>query len=184
MAVMAGDKGADDPKNAAKPQSPKITLPKFQELPKMDDLNQPKEDKSGLEAIHPAATAQYSVVRVVHAKGFRPSPSGATPVGGSLSSVSLLGQPLATEKFTTLVRVRSPERAPAPIQIHVLDPRGDSAMSSQGEVSFRGVKGDEVDYLVDWDPTPCRAAGDYTVNIRIAGRDMGTWPLKFVLEKK
>ena len=57
-------------------------------------------------------------------------------------------------------------------------------MSSQGEVSFRGVKGDEVDYLVDWDPTPCRAAGDYTVNIRIAGRDMGTWPLKFVLEKK
>jgi hypothetical protein len=45
------------------------------------------------------------------------------------------------------------------------------------------VKQDEVDYMVDWDPTPTRAGGDFKVLIRIGGQVMGTWPLKVVAQK-
>ena len=53
-------------------------------------------------------------------------------------------------------------------------------MSAAGELRFRGTKGDEVDYVVDWDAVPCRWAGDFLVAVRVAGQPMGTWPLKVV----
>jgi len=57
-------------------------------------------------------------------------------------------------------------------------------MAASGELSFRTVKGDEVDYLVDWDPVPLRGGGDFQVLIKVAGQPMGTWPLKVVEQKK
>ncbi len=91
---------------------------------------------------------------------------------------------ILTERFTTAVRLKSPQRASAPIELALLDPRGDTALSASGEVSFKTVKGDEVDYLVDWDPVPLRAGGDFQLLIRIAGQPMGTWPLKIVEQNK
>jgi len=57
--------------------------------------------------------------------------------------------------------------------------RGDVLMSSTGNLTFRGTKGDEVDYTIDWDPTPCRGGGDYTMMVRIGGQEMGSFPMKF-----
>ena len=45
---------------------------------------------------------------------------------------------------------------------------------------FRGPKGDEVDYVIEWDPVPCRFSGDFQVVVRVGGQPMGTWPLKVV----
>ncbi len=52
-------------------------------------------------------------------------------------------------------------------------------MSARGEVSFRGVKGDEADYLVDWEPTPWPAGGRFEARVTIAGRQAGSYPVQF-----
>jgi hypothetical protein len=101
----------------------------------------------------------------------------------------LSGKPLTTEKFSTAIRVKSPQRVNARIEIAIVDFRGDMVMSSAGELRFRGAKGDEVDYTVDWDPVPWRAAGDraagdFQVVVRVAGQPMGLWPLTLVEQNK
>lgn len=96
-----------------------------------------------------------------------------------LTEIPLTGKPPTTERFTTRVRVKSPQKQSAPIEISIHDPRGQVVMSARGEVSFRGVKGDEADYLVDWEPTPWPAGGRFEARVTIAGRQAGSYPVQF-----
>ncbi len=171
-------------KAGAKAKAPTITVPTFGALPKADGVTPPAAEKLGAEPTVTSIAATYAIVKVQHAKTFVRSPSGLLATGGTLEAVPLTGKPPTTEKFTTAVRVKSPQRASAPIELAILDSRGATAMSASGEVSFRTVKGDEVDYLVDWDPVPLRSGGDFQVLIRIAGQPMGAWPLKIVEQTK
>jgi hypothetical protein len=165
----------------AKEKAPTISLPSFGEIPKADGLKPPQAER--LDQRPTASELHFSVVKIEHAKSFRSSSSGHLPIGDRLAAISLSGSPPATEKFSTLVRIKSPDRMAAPIQVTILDPRGNPALFANGELSFRGVKGDEVEYLVEWDPTPCRTGGAYQVAVRVAGQELGSWPLR-VLEPK
>ena len=163
--------------------APAITLPTFGELPRAEGLAKPKSEPLAPDPSTSPVQAQYSVVKIQNAKGFRSSSIGHTPSGQLLNAIQLDGQPLSTEPFATLVRVRSPQKVGAPIEVMILDSRGDVALSAAGDLSYRGKKVDEADYLVEWDRTPCRVGGDYQMVVRVAGRELGSWPLKFV-EKK
>lgn len=164
-----------------KEKAPTISLPSFGEIPKAEGLKPPQVER--LDQQPTARELHFSVVKIEHAKSFRSASSGHLRVGDGLAAISLSGSPPATEEFSTLVRIKSPDRRAAPIQIAILDPRGNTALLANGELSFRGVKGDEVEYLVEWDPTPCRSGGAYQVAVRVAGQELGSWPLR-VLEPK
>ena len=163
-----------------KAKAPEISLPSFAEIPKAENLKPPQVDPDQRPR---ASETHFSVVKIEHAKSFRSSTSGNLPVGSALAAISLSGSPPSTERFSTLVRVKSHDKVPAPIRVAILDPSGNPAMSADGQLSFRGVKGDEVEYLVEWDPTPCRAGGAYQVAVRVAGQELGFWPLR-VMEAK
>jgi hypothetical protein len=164
-----------------KAKAPEISLPSFADIPKAENLKPPQVDRPDER---PSATeTHFSVVKIEHAKSFRSSTSGNLPVGGALAAISLSGNPPSTERFSTLVRIKSHDKVAAPIRVAILDPQGNPALSADGQLSFHGVKGDQVDYLVEWDPTPCRAGGAYQVTVRVAGQELGSWPLR-VMEAK
>jgi len=160
-------------------RAPPLSVPPLGEIPKPEGLKPPQPERP-MEATS-REESQFSVVKIEHAKAFKASGAGHLPVGAALAAIPLAGKPPATEKFSTLIRVRSPQKTNAPIQVAITDPRGDPLMSATGELSFRGAKGEEADYLVDWDPTPCRSGGAYQVTVRVAGKELGSWPLR-VLE--
>jgi hypothetical protein len=161
---------------------PSFTLPSMGEVPKADGLQKTKADAPppGPSASRPA-DATYTVTKVQFGKQFVHGPGGQQPVQ-PFTSVALRGSPLTTEKFSSLVKVKCPQKANAPIELAVLDPRGDTAMSASGELVFKGTTTDEVEYLVDWDPTPARAGGKFQLLVRVAGQPMGSWPL--IVEEK
>ncbi|MBI3182259.1 MAG: hypothetical protein HYZ28_08965 [Myxococcales bacterium] len=161
-----------------------LNLPTFGALPTGEGLQKPKAEKDLPTPTTTSIDAKYEVVRLQHGRSFMRSASGATPMGGALESIALTGNPPTSERFTTVVRVKCPQRLNSSIELAVLDPRGDTAMTATGEVNFRGTKQDEVDYTVEWDPTPMRSGGDFQVLVRIGGQVMGTWPLKVVEGKK
>ena len=166
-----------------KPKSPdvsSIALPPLAEIPKADGISPPAAERLAPEPTSAPSSAVYQVTKIQHAKSFLLSRLGPLPKGGAIDQVHLGGKPPSFEKFSTAVRVKSLQKVNAMIEVLVLDPRGDVAMSAAGELRFRGAKGDEVDYVVDWDATPCRWAGDFLVAVRVAGQPMGTWPLKVI----
>jgi len=177
---------AADPAPAKKKPSnvkvPSFTLPSMGEVPKGEGLQKAKADAPppGPSATRPA-DATYTVTKVAFAKQFVHGPGGQQPVQ-PFTSVALRGSPLTTEKFSSLVKVKCPQKVNAPIELAVLDPRGDTAMSASGELVFKGATTDEVEYLVDWDPTPARAGGKFQLLVRVGGQPMGSWPL--VVEQK
>ena len=140
-----------------------------------------KKPESRQGAVAPKVTTsdvEYTVVKVEHASAFVRTAEGAKPQGGVLPAVMLSGHPPTTQPFTTLVRVKATQRVNASIELVILDPRGDTALSGAGELVFRDGKADHVDYLLDWAPVARPSGGDYQLLIRIAGKPMGTWPLK------
>jgi hypothetical protein len=161
---------------------PSFTLPSMGEVPKADGLQKAKADAPppGPSTTRPA-DATYTVTKVQFGKQFVHGPGGQQPVQ-PFTSVALRGSPLTTEKFSSLVKVKCPQKVNAPIELAVLDPRGDTAMSASGELVFKGATTDEVEYLVDWDPTPARAGGKFQLLVRVAGQPMGSWPL--IVEEK
>jgi hypothetical protein len=176
---LASDAGTQGPKTKVK--APPIEMPTFTDIPKAEDLKSPTPEKPERMRETPSAKGpRYSVVKVEHARAFRETGPGLATAAEPLQSVELSGSPLTTKRFATLVRVKSAQRLGAPIQVAILDPRGEVALSSTGELSFRGLKGDEANYLVDWAPTPCRTGGDYRLTVRVSGEDLGSWPLKFI----
>lgn len=159
-----------------------LDLPAFGSVPTGAEIEKPKA-KASLDTPTPPTSldATYQVVRLQHGYSFVRAPSGATPAGGALTAINLSGKPPRSERFTTVVRVKCPQRTNAPIEVLILDPRGDTAMSASGEVNFKTTKQDEADYTVDWDRTPLRAGGNYQVLVRVTGQVIGTFPLQ-VLE--
>ncbi len=170
-------------KKRSKVAVPSITLPALGEIPKAEGVTRPAVDKLSTEPTVSSVSATYSIAKVQHAKSFVHSRAGLLAMGGAIDSVNLSGKPPTIEKFSTAIRVKSPQKVNTSIEVAILDPRGESAMSSAGQLRFRGAKGDEVDYVIDWDPVPCRFSGDFQVVVRVAGQPMGTWPLKVVEAK-
>ncbi len=147
---------------------PSLGLSELRPLPKGEELQ-----GASLSTAVPAVKSvddSVEVLGVEHAQGAR----------RALTQVGVSGSPPRTEPFSTRVRVRSAARRTAPIDVVVLDARGDTVMSASGTLSFTGLKGDVAEYTVDWDPSPCRGAGAYSVLVRMAGQPLGTWPLQLV----
>jgi len=183
--ALAADPAPSSGATKKKPSTvkvPSFTLPSMGEVPKAEGLQKPKADAPppGPSTARPADVT-YTVTKVQFAKQFVHGPGGQQPVQ-PFSSVALRGSPLTTEKFSSLVKVKCPQKVNAPIELAVLDPRGDTAMSASGELVFKGATTDEVEYLVDWDPTPARAGGKFQLLVRVGGQPMGSWPL--VVEEK
>lgn len=153
-----------------------ISMPSLGELPKADGLKRVQEKQATLRS---SEEAVYTVTALLHARGFRHDAKGALTPIAALTQIPLDGNPPMTEPFATAIRVKCPQKASTFIEIAVLDPRGDTTMSSKGHLSFFANKGDEAEWTVDWDPTPVRGPGDYQVLVRIAGQAVGTYPLKF-----
>ena len=171
---------AADPKlkGSKKETAPRLDLglPTFKEIPKDQKLEKPKDPAEAQQA--PSGTRLdegYSVVRVVHGKSFVRGPDGARP-SAPFPQVNVAGNPLATEKFSSVIRVKSPAKKNARIEVAILDQRGDTVMEASGEIRFANA--DESEWQVDWDPTGIRNPGEFQVLVRIGGNPLGTFPLK------
>jgi hypothetical protein len=182
LAATAAAETPAKPKASAKgkTKAPEITIPSFGAIPKGEDMKAVKSTDLGMETKASAAAASYTVLKVQHGRSFLRSPTGATPAGGGLQEITLSGVPPSTEKFTTVVRVKCAQKANTSIDLVLLDPRGDTVMSSSGELNYRGTKSDELDYSIDWTPTPWPSGGEFKMLVRIGGQAMGTWPVKVV----
>lgn len=137
-----------------------------------------KKEKLGDAPKESVGNATYDVVKIQHAQQFMRSPNGATAKGGELTEIALTGNPPTTQEFSSIIRVKSKARNNVPIEVAIVDPRGDTVMSSSGTVVFFGSKQDEIDYQIDWASTALRAGGEYKVLVRLANEVKGTWPLK------
>jgi hypothetical protein len=158
-----------------KVSAPKLDLGtvKFEDLPKDQLLQKPKTEEQQSGPSLARLDEAYSVVKVLHARAFLHGPDGARP-STPFPQVNLSGS--TTEKFSTVVRVKSPGKRGAHIEVAILDPRGDTVMSAEGELVFRG--GDETEWAVDWAPTGVRGPGDYALLVRVSGNPIGTFPIK------
>jgi hypothetical protein len=152
------------------------------DIPKGGELQAPKEKKETVQSSQTATDLTYSIVRVQHGKSFNRGPNGAVATA-ALDAIPASGNPLTTEKFTTVVRVKCPQKRTAPIELSITDSRALTMMEGSGMVYFRGEKQDESDYTIDWDPTPFKAAGEYKLHIKVAGNEIATLPFR-VVEKK
>lgn len=176
--ALAGTSLAADPqmKGTRKDAAPKLNLdlPDFGALPTGTKLESSKPKSERLETRKSTLDEGYSVVRVVNGKAFLRGPEGAKSTA-PFTQVTLTGN--TTEKFSTVVRVKSPARRSARIEVLVLDFRGDTVMEASGELVFRG--GDETEWTVDWEPTGVRGPGEFQVLVRVGGNPLGTFPVKF-----
>lgn len=183
---------AAPPTTKSRQQQKKTAAPKMDlglggiggDLPSADGL---KGKTAPAQGISPKITAQdvkYEVVKVEHAQAFTRTAAGARPVGSALQTLKLYGQPPMTPKFSTLVRVKATRNINTSIEVVILDPRGDTALSGNGEVSFHGSKNGEVDWLIDWDPVARPSGGDYKMLVRVGGEPKGTWPINVVVDKQ
>jgi hypothetical protein len=177
-----GQEPASSKKGSKPKREPMFTMPSLGELPKGDGLVAPKAERLDTGPSIRSGSATYEVVSVMHAKAFQRSGGTTTPVL-PLEELSVTGNPPTSEKFTTVVRIKSPEKVSAPIDVVILDARGDTAMTATGQVSFQANGGEQSEYTVDWDPTPMRAGGNFTVLIRVAGQPLGTYPLKVAVKQ-
>jgi hypothetical protein len=148
-------------------------------IPKGAELQAPKEKTQKTESSAKITELTYEVVRVAHGKAFSYGPNGAVPTS-ALEAIPASGNPLTTEKFTTVVRVKCAQKVSASIELSVLDSRSNDIMTGSGTVYFRSDKGTEADYTLDWDPTPVRQAGTYSLLVKVAGNVVGTYPFKVV----
>lgn len=177
LAAQADEK-KDQPKlkGSMKQQAPKIDLglPTFGSIPSGDGLKRVEEKPAADRPTTTSGQAGYTIVSVQHGKGFVRTPTGSKP-SAPYPAVTASGNPLMTEKFTTVVRVKAPDKKTTSIEVVVLDPRGDTVMDASGSLPF---KNDEADWTVDWDPTGIRAPGEFQVLVRLGGNPLGTFPLK------
>lgn len=166
-------------KGSVKKEAPKLDLglPAFDAIPKGEGLEKAKEKRAVDESKTSSGASLYTVVAVVHGKSFVKAPTGskaAAPFPGVLVS----GDPPATEKFSSIIRVKCPEKRSANIEVIVRDMREDTVMEASGTLIFRG--GDEAEWSVDWAPSSLKRKGDLSVLVRLSGNDIGSFPLKIV----
>jgi hypothetical protein len=163
------DAKAAPPAKSAKTKALDIKMPAFGAIPSAEGLKAKEPEKIAMTPTITPGNATYEVVKVQHARGRSP-----------IQEVELSGNPQTSDRFSTVVRVKSPQKVNTSIDVLIVDGRGQTAMSSSGEVSFRNKKSDQADFAIDWDPTPFRSGGDYRVMVKLGGQDVGSWPLKFV----
>lgn len=165
-------------KGTKKESAPKLDLglPTFNQIPSDQKLETVKEKPDAQQGPSGARAEEgYSIVRVVHGKGFTRGPDGAR-ASTPFATVKVAGNPLTTEKFSSVVRVKSPAKKNSRIEVAILDFRGDTVMEASGELRFG--TGEEAEWQVDWDPSGVRGPGDFQVLVRIGGNPLGTFPLK------
>lgn len=174
-------KDAPKLKGSVKQSAPKIDLglPAFGSIPKGDDVKRVDEKPQQEGPTITSGQASYNIVSVQHGKGFIRSPTGSRP-SAPFTAVTAAGTPLMTEKFSSVVRVKAPDKKSTSIEVAVLDPRGDTVMDASGTLTF---KNDETDWTVDWEATGIRTVGDFQVLVRIGGNPLGTFPLKIEAKK-
>lgn len=182
--VLATAAGAADSKKD-KPKGQKLEkidlgLGNFKDLPKGGEMQKAEEKKVQDTPTIMPSSAQYSVVRVVHGKSFTRTAAGVQ-AAGAFEGVQLSNtNPPMTDKFSSVVRVKCPQKLDSGIEVAILDPRGDTVMSASGNITFRGTKSDEVEWTVDWDPSPVRSGGEFKLLVRVANEVMGTYPVKMI----
>jgi hypothetical protein len=149
------------------------------EIPKGAELKKAEPKKEADSPTVMPTSASYTVVKVVHGKGFTRTAAGAVP-NPAWEGVPLSSS-MVTDKFSTVVRVKCPQKLNASIEVAIFDPRGDSVMSAPpSTLHFRGSKTDEVDWTIDWEPTSVRGPGEYKFRVTVSGQDIGDFPIKFV----
>lgn len=167
-------------KGSKKDKAPKLDLgvPTFSDIPKDQKLETatPK-DKQQTSPTSTRLDETYTLVRVVHGKTFVRGPDGAKP-SSPYTQVMATSNPFATERFSSVIRVKSPAKKNTRIEVVILDQRGDTVMDAQGELRFANAE--ETEWQVDWEPTGFRAPGDFQVLVRVGGTPLGTTPLKVV----
>jgi hypothetical protein len=149
---------------------PRLDLPQatFQPLPTVQRAAEPDAGQG------PApADDGYQVVGVVHQRLDR-GPRAGEALG---TEIALSGAPLASESFSTVVRVRSPARRGTHIEVSIVDPRQRTLLEAEGVLRFGG--GDEARWVVDWARTPFRAPTEGEVQIRLGGTLVSSTPIKF-----
>jgi len=176
---------ADPPKlkGKMKKDAPKIDLgmPSFNEIPKGQGLEKPKEkDQPEQTRSSPDGPAPYSVVRVVNGKSFIRTPQGAK-ASAPFPGVTVGGDPLMSEKFGSVIRVKCPSKRSASIEVSIADFRGDTVMEASGVIQFGAAE--EAEWTVDWEPTGIRRVGDLQLTVKVAGQALGTFPIKLINEK-
>jgi hypothetical protein len=172
---------ADEPKKPSgtkKQQVPKLdlSLPTFEQLPSDEGLRKPTAPPPMTSPVHSDPGEGFTLVALTHAKTFVGTIQGLKPAA-PMAQVELSGNPLTTEPFTTVVRVRSPARRSSSVEVTILDPREHSALEAKGQLVFKNS--DEAEWAVDWAPTGVRSAGEFQVQVRVGGLILATSPLKF-----
>lgn len=176
---------ADEPKKlkgSKKETAPKLDLglPQFGDIPKDQKL----ESSAGKDAAQTGPTGAkaedgYKVVSVLHAKAFIRAASGSRAAAPYPQVTAAPGNPFSTEKFSSIVRVKSPGKKNTGIEVAILDQRGDTVMDASGQLRF--TNSDEAEWQVDWEPTAIRNPGEFQVLVRVGGNPLGTFPLKVAL---
>ena len=166
-------------KGSKKDTAPKVDLglPAMGNLPtdqKLQHASGKPDQQQGPSAAR--ADEGYSVVRVVHGKGFIKSPEGSKPSTPFPSVTATPGNPWQTEKFSSIVRVKNPAKKNTSIEIVFLDQRGDTVMDATGQLRFPST-GDEAEWQVDWEPSSIRNPGEFQVLVRVGGNPLGTFPV-------
>jgi hypothetical protein len=168
-----------------KVEVPKIDLSGMGAIPTGEGLQAKKAESTSLAPRAGDGDLKYEVITLAHARQFARTGKGYAPVGGLLRSIALEGNPPATPRFTTFVRLRATRETDVAIEVVILDPKGDTAMSGTGHIRFKKFgKSADADWTIDWDPTPRPRGGTYQVLVRVGGQPMGTWPLEVVAEKR
>ncbi len=176
--------GAADPaprlKGSKKDNAPKLNLemPTFNAIPKDQKLESatPRQAEP-VGASGNRADEGYTLVRIVHGKSFTKSADGAKPTA-PFPAVTWDPQTMMLEKFSSIIRVKSPGKRTTRIEVVVLDTRADTVMDASGELRFGNS--DEAEWQVDWDPSGARQPGEFQVLVRVGGNPLGTMPLKVV----
>lgn len=167
-------------KGSKKEQAPKLDLgvPTFSDIPKDQKLETATpRDKPQTTPTSTRVDERYTLVRVVHGRSFTRGPDGAKPAT-PFTQLPASANPFVTEKFSSIIRVKSPAKKNTRIEVVILDQRGDTVMDAQGELRFANAE--ETEWQVDWEPTGFRAPGDWQVLVRVGGTPLGTTPLKVV----
>ncbi len=172
---------AEEPKKLTgtkKTQAPKLdlSLPTFEQLPSNEGLRNPAAQTPTTSTVHTEPGEGYSLVALTHAKSFVGTAQGLKPAA-PLSHVEVSGRPLTTEPFSTVVRVRSPARHSASVEVAILDLRENTAMEAKGQLVFKNS--DEAEWAIDWAPTGVRSGGEFQVQVRVGGLIIATAPLTF-----
>ena len=174
---------ADKPKAKAggKGAGPKLDLGLGPTTPMgglpMDKLEKPKEATADQQTRTSAASEPYTVLAVLHGKSFAKGPKGSAPAA-PFPGLVVAGDPPTSERFSTVVRLRSPEKRNTSVEVAVLDVRGDTVMEASGQILFGNAE--EAEWSVDWQPSWVKRKGPLQVLVRVGGNPLGTWPLPVV----